>query len=409
LQLEYAVSICFSDYGMDVHWRAFLAVLNFIIGELMRMKQLALTLAVVLILSANAVRVVGDSFGSGPNEFSIEFVTIGNPGNMADTTGKPNSAGSVAYTYRIGKYEISADMVDKAIAAGGLDITHQNLGPNKPAFYIDWFEAAIFVNWLNESTHTTPAYKFNSEGDFQLWQRGDAGYDPTNRYRNIEAKYFLPSMDEWYKAAYYDADIGVYYDYPTGCDCIPDGFDFEGDTNFDAVFSSVYEAPLPNDITAAGVLSPYGTMGQGGNVWEWEETEGDLVNDAVSSSRGMRGGDWDNSFSYDSLSSLSRYPVDADRGGVGFRVASIYVPILSDFNIDGLVDGDDLVDPVLGWQFRFGKDLKGSDFLAWQRHFGSAAASANASMPVPEPVSMAILLVLVGLRLFAREPYVVLR
>ena len=41
----------------------------------------------------------------------------------------------------------------------------------------------------------------------------------------------------------------------------------------------------------AGGLSPYGTDGQGGNVWEWEETEYDLVNDSSSSIRGIRGGD----------------------------------------------------------------------------------------------------------------------
>ena len=44
-----------------------------------------------------------DIFGSGANTFNIEFVTIGNPGNAADTNANPNPAGSVAYTYRIGK------------------------------------------------------------------------------------------------------------------------------------------------------------------------------------------------------------------------------------------------------------------------------------------------------------------
>ena len=61
-----------------------------------------------------------DTFGSGDNTFEIEFVTIGDPGNLADTTGIPNPAGSVDYVYRIGKYEISREMVDKATADGGL-------------------------------------------------------------------------------------------------------------------------------------------------------------------------------------------------------------------------------------------------------------------------------------------------
>jgi len=37
-----------------------------------------------------------DVFGSGENAFNIEFVTIGDPGNLADTTGDPNPASGVS-------------------------------------------------------------------------------------------------------------------------------------------------------------------------------------------------------------------------------------------------------------------------------------------------------------------------
>ena len=36
-----------------------------------------------------------DTFGTGDNAFEIDFVTIGDPGNAADTTGDPNPAGAV--------------------------------------------------------------------------------------------------------------------------------------------------------------------------------------------------------------------------------------------------------------------------------------------------------------------------
>ena len=162
-----------------------------------------------------------DPFGSGLNSFDIEFVTIGNPGNVADITGNPNPAGSVAQSYRIGQFEISEDMINKANALGGLGLTHDNRGANKPATDISWFEAAQFVNWLNTSKGATPAYKFDGGGNFQLWQPGDAGYDPNNLYRNSLASYFLPSADEWYKAAYYEPVTDVYFDYPTGSDSAP--------------------------------------------------------------------------------------------------------------------------------------------------------------------------------------------
>jgi len=111
-------------------------------------------------------------------------------------------------------------MITKANAAGGLGITLQDMssfggnGADRPATGISWYEAARFVNWLNTDSGSTPAYKFDGGGNFQLWQSGDAGYNPDNLYRNSQARYFLPSTDEWYKAAYYNADTGTYGDYP---------------------------------------------------------------------------------------------------------------------------------------------------------------------------------------------------
>jgi Sulfatase-modifying factor enzyme 1 len=168
-----------------------------------------------------------DRFGNGANAFDIEFVTIGDLGNPADTTGNPNPAGSVPYRYRIGKFEISEEMIDKATALADLDITHDGRGADKPATSITWFEAAEFVNWLNASTGHSPAYKFETiDGrppvtEFALWQPGDAGYDPDNQFRNRLAKYFLPSADEWYKAAYYDPASGEYFSFPTGSNVPP--------------------------------------------------------------------------------------------------------------------------------------------------------------------------------------------
>src|SRR3954447_11680964 len=95
---------------------------------------------------------LADTFGSGANTFNIEFVTIGNPGNAADTTGQPNPAGSVPYTYRIGQFEISEQMINKANAEGGLGLTKDTRGPDKPATSVTWNEAARFVNWLNTSS-----------------------------------------------------------------------------------------------------------------------------------------------------------------------------------------------------------------------------------------------------------------
>jgi hypothetical protein len=118
-------------------------------------------LIVFIIASAFETSARADTFGSGANIFNVDFVTIGNPGNVADTTGSPNPAGSVPYTFRIGKYEISEQMIDNANAAGGLGITKDTRGVNKPATSVSWYEAARFINWLNMSTGSVMAYKFS--------------------------------------------------------------------------------------------------------------------------------------------------------------------------------------------------------------------------------------------------------
>jgi formylglycine-generating enzyme len=292
----------------------------------------ALALLLVCTLSTVAR---GDTFGSGVNTFNIEFVTIGNPGNAADTTGSPNPAGSVPYTYRMGKFEISEQMIDKANTLGGVGITKNTRGADKPATSTTWNEAARFVNWLNTSNGSTPAYKFalqpgevgyDANSNILLWTPSDPGYDPSNLYRNSLARYFLPSFDEWYKAAYYDATSGVYYDYPTRSNSEPAPV-----ASGTAAGTAVYDGQGgPADIMLAGGLSPFGTMGQGGNVSEWQETDSDLVNGpTVSSSvRGVRGGYW-LEFYFNSYLSSSRRSNDSPTLGssdVGFRVASIPEP-----------------------------------------------------------------------------------
>jgi formylglycine-generating enzyme len=281
----------------------------------------------------------GDSFGSGVNAFDIEFVPIRNPGNVADITGKPNPAGSVPYNFRMGKFEVSRDMVTKASLLGNLAITLWDMalynanGGDRPATGVSWNEAARFANWLNTSQGFPPAYKFMTAPDgtelaaaenVTLWSEGDVGYNTTNRYRNSRAKYFLPSMDEWYKAAYYDPKSGVYFDYPTGSNSLPASV-----ANGTAQGTVVYGHEIrvgPADVMLAGGLSPYGTMGQGGNVFEWEETSLDLKNDSPFSARGLRGGSWDRN----SLNLLSFHKSSSSASDfgfeMGFRVASVPEP-----------------------------------------------------------------------------------
>ena len=91
-------------------------------------------LSAVLVVISCADGAWGDTFGSGANTFNIDFVNIGNPGNAADTDVDPSPLGSVGYLYRVGKYETSEQMIDKANLVGGLGITKDTRGADKPAW-----------------------------------------------------------------------------------------------------------------------------------------------------------------------------------------------------------------------------------------------------------------------------------
>ena len=295
------------------------------------MKQILLLTLLALGYQSASAQLVTESFGTGGNAFTMDFVTIGNPNNAADTTGSPNPVGSVAYTYNLGKYEVSRDMITKANSAGTLGITLADMtilggnGVNRPATMISWYEAARYVNWLNTSTGGTAAYKFDGSGTFQLWSAGDAGYDANNLFRNSLAKYWLPSRNEWYKGAY-GSPNGTWYNYPTGSDSAPTAVAGGTDANT-AVYNGQTGPTGPADITNAGGLSSYGTMGQGGNVWEWMETAYDGINSTAGEDRELRGGSW----SFYSVGLGASYR-DADGPTferatyLGFRVASVPEP-----------------------------------------------------------------------------------
>jgi formylglycine-generating enzyme required for sulfatase activity len=244
-----------------------------------------------------------DTFGSGLNQFTIDFVTIGNPGNGDDVAATPHFGG-LPYTYRMGVYEVSEDMITKASASGLANVTAGAWSGSQPAANISWYEAAAFVNWLNTNTGHHAAYNLTYSGGWSmsLWSSGEAWQlGGTNLYRHKDAYYFLPSEDEWHKAAYHQNNGATtnYWLYPTGSDSVPDGIDFSGDTAFHAVFHDGHDQGQPNAVTAAGsAASAYGTYGQGGNVWEWCESALDGVNDAGNKYRTLRGGDWNDSALY---------------------------------------------------------------------------------------------------------------
>lgn len=177
------------------------------------------------------------------------MATIDQPDNPADG----NGLGSVADTYRMTVYEITnteyLEMLDAVAAAdpnglfnfnimtdsdrGGLlqsgapgSFTY-SIKPefaNKPVNGVSWWDSARYCNWLHNGKPTGAQGPSTTEdGVYDLSLSGDL------IVRKPSARYFIPTHDEWYKAAYYDpfdsgADGGGtvnYWLYPTRSDSVP--------------------------------------------------------------------------------------------------------------------------------------------------------------------------------------------
>jgi hypothetical protein len=272
-----------------------------------------------------------DTFGTGANGFTLDFVGVGNAGNGNDEGAGGGSYsspyGGVAYDYRMGKYEISQAAINAAVAGGLTGMTAGDWSGNQPSASINWYQAAAFTNWLNTSTGHQAAYQLNPAlTALTLWSSAEAWQvGGENLYRNKNAYYFLPSENEWYKAAYQKND-GVtanYWDYATGSNTAPIAVG-SGTGAGTAVYDAV--ASVPAGVANAGGLSAYGTMGQGGNVWEWMETAADGINNSSSESRGFRGGGWDSAESLLRSSFRDGSSPTYSDFNLGFRVASVPEP-----------------------------------------------------------------------------------
>ena len=318
-------------------------------------------------------------------QIAIDTVPIGNPGNPNDTNDGDidkagvQSFGSVGYAYQIGKHEVSLDQYTtflNAVAATdtyglyntgmGTDLNIKGIvrsgSPgsytyavsgygNFPVTYVSWLDAARFANWIhngqpagaqNATTTEDGAYTLNGVITFV----GAIGIT-----RNGNARYWIPSVNEWYKAAYYDPTIAganKYWMYATRTNATPnsrvqnstdsnsanwwrnDGNSNNGVNDGYAVTNYEYYISTQNYLTAVGAYTLasnyYGTFDQNGNVMELTDTE------EQSSWRVVRGGSWRYTSSTDFLTSGRLFelnPADDSRNDAGFRLATVPEPTVT--------------------------------------------------------------------------------
>jgi len=152
---------------------------------------------------------------------------------------------------------------------------------------------------------------------------GYTGDDGRTIQRTPGAKWFLPSEDEWYKAAYYKGGgtNAGYWDYPTSSDTAPGQDMADASGNNANYYTAPYVLPIASGkyTTVAGEFqnsdSPYGTFDQGGNVWEWNETI------PYTFYRGIRGGSFYRNYLHASVRGSDLPSGEGYSYFYGFRVA----------------------------------------------------------------------------------------
>jgi formylglycine-generating enzyme required for sulfatase activity len=313
---------------------------------------------------------------------SIETVTVGNAGNRADASDvkavssvqsvgaasarQAEGYGRVAYSYSIGKYEVTnsqyaaflnavAAREDKYKLYNTLMADHalggicQSFDPvNKtytyevktgceklPVVFVNWYDAVRFCNWLSngqlgEGTTESGVYKLT----------GLYCVDSLPDHSSLSVgQWFLPSEDEWYKAAYYNGEEDRYWDYATQSDTAPANPAPEADTGNSANYyasgfvnyaPNVWD-PAENYLTEVGGYehsgSYYQTFDQNGNVLEWNEAA-IMASDGSMILRGIRGGGYCNCSAalMASYSGSCNPATEENRLPIGFRVARAIVP-----------------------------------------------------------------------------------
>jgi len=277
---------------------------------------------------------------------TIDTVTVGDAGNAADTTGY----GAVAYNYAIGKYEVTigqyAAFLNSVATTNTssfiVDLYNTNMsengsiGPsigrsgsignfvyavtgtssNLPVTAVSWFDAARFANWMNNGA-TNGASTENGAYALNGATNGIFLREPTSTWR-------IPSIDEWYKAAYYkggNTNAG-YWLYPTASDSTPTPEPNPPGGSNSANYSAIRPAPERRADVGSYTLSasPAGTFDQAGNVGEW--------NDAVfDGKRGVFGGNYlSPAWRLESLQSPYGYLPEEEWANYGFRLATVPEP-----------------------------------------------------------------------------------
>ncbi len=283
-----------------------------------------------LILLPTALLLAGQALAQNANRFA----PVGDPNNPADVAQADVQFGSVATSYLIGRYKVTvteyaAFLNSKAASdpnglfnelmevvrsgeEGAYNYAVAEGKGDRPIRFVEPVDCMRYCNWLNNGA----TRKSNTEaGTYDLTDPAAPGA------RNKNARVFLPTENEWYKAAYYDpkkAGSAGYWLFAVRSDEVVSGLPPGGQNsaNFDSI--NIDDGGVTDVGAYVNSKSYYGTYDQTGNTWEWLEPDA-FVDPAISR---RRSGSWANAIGRLSKTQTGQSPVTA--GGTehqGFRIA----------------------------------------------------------------------------------------
>ncbi|MGD9693715.1 MAG: SUMF1/EgtB/PvdO family nonheme iron enzyme [Phycisphaerales bacterium] len=242
-----------------------------------------------------------------PPSYGHDFVTIGAPGNRAtlpdEVPFRPwMQVGAVNYEYRMARTEITgsqwfefvqayapyvgADFGSDLFSSGA--IIFRGFGTNGvPTYTMDpifnnvsiamgWRYAARYCNWLHNGKALTRDAFENGAYDTATFTNNPDGTVNDQSSRSPGALFWIPSEDEWVKAAYYDPNkhgLGLegYWRHPGGQDTPLQG-GLPGEPGAQTSAPITQPGFRPDVGSYPDVSAPWGLLDVSGGTVEWTET-----------------------------------------------------------------------------------------------------------------------------------------
>jgi formylglycine-generating enzyme required for sulfatase activity len=249
-------------------------------------------------------------------EYGLPFTRVGAVGNaptLMRRLGFPQDArlmGAVNHEYRVMTREVTngeflefaraiTPYIDEigssagTIAGDGLlgqrvgDSYSFRIQPGRTAdepIRATFFAAAMYANWLHNGKGSTIEAFQDGAYDAETFRRFPGQPIPVGQAsRHDDARFWIPSMDEWVKAAHYDPDRfgegpggeGGWWDFPNASDTqlIPGRPELGGQTNAgsDDEWPSGQERPHEVGLYP-DTQSPWGLLDVSGGASEWTES-----------------------------------------------------------------------------------------------------------------------------------------